>query len=401
MKIALVGVGAMGLPIARRLAATPGLELSLFDVDSGRLDGLQALGRRAASVTDAARDADAIFTVLPADRHVEAVVSEVATLGRRGLFVDFSTIAPRTIEHIASLLAKGGMETVSVAVTRGTAAAESGDLALFVGIAGELPGSLQPAFDAIASEVCLVGGLGAAKALKIANNIVLSCLDIAICEALVLGRSYGLSPGAIASQLAAQGAGSWALENHIVKFVLPDDLGPGHFSTRHMAKDVQLFVDLALEQGAPALLAGVAAACYRGTIAAGFGDDYHLVVIRWLEAGASSGQVTAASSVKKPDVRALDLICKAVVAVQILVSLDALTVVRRTNIEPGEAAAHLGRGSAANESLAQMAAYLEGDTALLATDALIADLTRVVELANAASVPGLMFEAARHAALAS
>ena len=49
-------------------------------------------------------------------------------------------------------------------------------------------------------------------------------------------------------ELAASGVRSWALENHIVKFVLPDDLGPGYFSTRHMLKDVELFLGLARAQ---------------------------------------------------------------------------------------------------------------------------------------------------------
>src|SRR4051794_5651389 len=161
----MVGIGAMGLPIARRLAAAPGLELSVFDVESARLDALDVPARRATSVADAASDADAVFTVLPADRHVEAVADELAAVANGGLFVDFSTIGPATIERIAARLADRGMRTISVAVTRGTAAAEVGQLALYVGAEGDVPPELGLAFDAMASEVRTVGGLGAAKAL--------------------------------------------------------------------------------------------------------------------------------------------------------------------------------------------------------------------------------------------
>jgi hypothetical protein len=252
----------------------------------------------------------------------------------------------------------------------------------------------------MASEVRTVGGLAAAKALKIANNIVLSCLDIAICEALVLAHRYGHPAEAVTEQLAAAGVRSWALENHIVKFVLPDELGPGYFSTRHMLKDVELFLDLAREQGAPAVLAGVAAACYRGTIAAGLGEHYHPVVIRWLEAGASSDRVTTAATAESPGRDALAEICDAVEAVQALVSLDALRAVCRTGIGATEAAGHLDSGSAANASLALTAAYLDGDTASFSAPAAVEALAGAVALANAMSVPTFMFELGRHAALA-
>ena len=86
------------------------------------------------------------------------------------------------------------MRTISVAVTRGTAAAEVGQLALYVGAEGDVLPELGPAFDAMASEVRTVGGLGAAKALKIANNIVLACVDIAICEAIVLAGATDTRP---------------------------------------------------------------------------------------------------------------------------------------------------------------------------------------------------------------
>src|SRR5262245_51985498 len=111
MKIALVGIGAMGRPIARRLAAADGVELAVFDVESARLDALDAPVRRATSVADAAADADAVFTILPADRHVEAVAGELAEVADGGLFVDFSTIGPGTIERIAARLATRGIGT--------------------------------------------------------------------------------------------------------------------------------------------------------------------------------------------------------------------------------------------------------------------------------------------------
>jgi 3-hydroxyisobutyrate dehydrogenase-like beta-hydroxyacid dehydrogenase len=401
MRIAFIGLGAMGLPMAERLAAAGGIELTLFDVARDRLEQAAGLGRLARSVSDAARGADAVFAVLPADPHVESVAAELESAAHPGLvFADFSTIAPGTIERVAGRLAQLGMQTVSVAVTRGTAAARAGELALFVGTDGVLPESLRAPLEAVATEIRAVGGLGAAKVLKIANNMVVACIDVAICEALVLGGKLGLPAEVVTSRLPEEGADSWALRNHIVKHVLPDDLGPGGFSTEHMAKDIRLFVDLAAEQGQAAPLAGVVSACYRGTIAAGYGGDYHPVVIRWLEQGAGCGPVKPGGGrpLADEDRRRLHVICRGVLAVQRLASLGALALAAGAGIAPSEAGRHLASGSAANDSLAEAVAHLDGG-ARLPREALAGELRETVDLAAAAGVPALTFETARHVAL--
>jgi 3-hydroxyisobutyrate dehydrogenase-like beta-hydroxyacid dehydrogenase len=395
MKIGFVGLGAMGLPIARRLAAHADIELALYDVSEARLALADAAGRRASSAADAARGADAVFSVLPADPHVEAVAAEVAGAAPP-LFVDFSTIGPATIERVAASLARAGTTTVSVAITRGAVAAEAGTLALFVG--GELPESLRPAFAAIATEVRHCGGIGAAKAVKIANNMILACSNVAVCEALVLGRKLGLAAQTVTTALETSAPG-WALRNHIVAGVLAGDLGPGHFSTVNMLKDVRLFLELAAAQGLPSPLAGVAAACYRGTIASGFAEHHHPVVVRWLEAGAATDDVTSPPPAVGPSPDALDMLCRAVRAVYVLADLDALTVAARSGIAATEAAGHIASGSGANEALDEVAAAVDAGRTPPA-DGLLADLTALLALAGGAETPALIFEAARHAALA-
>jgi 3-hydroxyisobutyrate dehydrogenase len=390
MRLGFVGLGAMGLPIARRLAGHGDVELALYDVSAERLALADGLGRRASSTADAARGADAVFSVLPADAHVEAVARELAEVAPP-VFVELSTIGPATIERVAAELAARGTATVSVAITRGVAAAEAGTLALYVG--GEVPASLRPVLDTVASEIRPVGGgRGGAKAVKIANNMILACSNVAVCEALVLGRKLGLAARTVTDALESAAPG-WALRNHIVAGVLGRDLGPGHFSTANMLKDVRLYLELAAEHGLPAPLAGVAAACYRGTIAAGHGEDHHPSVVRWLEAGAASGDVTEPPPAVATPPDALDEICRAVRAVQVLADVDALIVAARSGVDAAEAAGHIGSGSGGNGALAAVAA---GEVPATLGD----DLMALLALAERAQAPALMFEAARHAALA-
>src|SRR5699024_8112240 len=118
----------------------------LFDVDEARLAAADGLGRLAGSVAEATRGTEAVFTILPADQHVEAVVAEIEAAGSPGqVVVDLSTIGAATIERVAGRLGDAGLATVSAAITRGTAAARRGELVLFVGTDCGLPVSIRDA----------------------------------------------------------------------------------------------------------------------------------------------------------------------------------------------------------------------------------------------------------------
>ena len=394
MRIAFVGLGAMGLPIAARLAETGVAELSLFDLAEERRVLARGLGSVPDSIGAALDGSDLILTVLPADRHVEMVCRDVLACARPGqLFADMSTIAPATMDRVAGRLGQAGLQSVSIALTRGAAAARAGTLALFVGAPGEVPESLRPVLAAMSTEIRYTATLGAAKALKVANNMVMCLIDIAVCDALVLAERFGLPAGAVVAALPDHGAGSWVLRNHIAVNVLRGDLGPGHFSTRNMLKDVRLYQDLAADAGVPGFLSAIAAACYRGVIAAGHAEDYHPIVVEWLRQAAAT---TAPR--RDGDEGTLRVLGRGVAAISTLASLDALRVLRHHGLEPDEAAAHLATASAASDSLPAAARWLQGDGGALDPAGLRSALRAVAELAGAADYPALLPETALAAA---
>lgn len=393
MRAAFIGLGAMGLPMARNLAAVDGVDLVVFDISAERMRSLGTGVRLASSVEDAVRGADAVFTVLPADEHVQAVAGEVAAAraGNRW-FVDFSTIGPATIEQVVRQMSAIGTRTVSVTLTRSTAAAQAGSLGLFAGGMPELPADLRPAFNAMASDVFFVGSHAAAKTFKIVNNMVVAALDILICESIVLGQLAGLSAEAVTSALAGGGVHSWVLRNHIVKYVLPDDLGPGRFSTRYMAKDVALCNLFARQQGAAAFFAGLASSYYRGSVAHGYGDDYHMRVIRWLESAAAMPRRVQAD---QEDV--LAAMVDGAAAVQQLVSHEALELAALAGMPPAVATQCFEDGSAGNSGLDWWRSRNPGPSPSLAS---LADgIGRVLDWAMRLDAPATTFEVARHRAL--
>lgn len=399
MRIAFVGLGAMGLPMARNLAKADGIDLVLFDVDQQRLAQAATFGPVAPSFAAAVADADYVFSVLPADVHVRTVGGQLRAHGHAGqVYVDFSTISPETIREVADDLAPQGIETVGVALTRSTAAAQEGTLALFLGGPEEHLTRLRPAFDAMATDLLPTAGIEAAKAAKIVNNMVVAALDILACEAFVFGARLGFRSRQVLDAMAAHGAESWVLTNHIERYVVPNDLGPGRFSTRYMSKDVGLCGALARSARQPAFFTGLAESYYRGVRAHGHGDDYHMIVIRWLEQGAAIGEPVTSLAPDGGQESDLTALATAASAVTTLVTLEALTLAAYHGLPVKQAAEYMERGSGGSDT---MRAVLAGDHSGLTwrffdladhLDALSGPAARL-------DLPATIFEVARHVAL--
>lgn len=400
--IAFIGLGAMGLRMAKRLAQAKGIELSVYDIVPEHAAEMKGSARVASSIADAIKGADGIFSVVPADRHTRAVVDEIAKTAAPGqTFVDFSTIGPSTIEHVGKQLGALKVDTISAGMTKSIGGATNGTLSLFMGGPAQISAKLKPAFDAIATDLMMVGSLGAAKALKLVNNMVVATLDIAITEALALAQQYGFAMKDVTDALHAKGGDSWPLHNHIIDHVLPNNLGPGFFSTRFLIKDMKLYTQFATEMKLPAHFTGLALAEYRGTAAHGMGDDYHMIVVRWLEKGAKIGErakTPFASGGTRESV--LNQIVGGVVAIQALVSAEAVRILGRMGVKAKDAAFFLESGSAGNDSLLGMVKALDGGKGAVTPSDILKDLEAVIGLADAADVPGAVFEVGRHMTLA-
>jgi 3-hydroxyisobutyrate dehydrogenase-like beta-hydroxyacid dehydrogenase len=404
MRLAFIGLGAIGLPIARRLALHPHLELSIYDTRPEVLEAEASLGRVAASVADAIADAEVIFTVLPADPHVRSVGEEIAAAGSRGqVLVELSTVAPSTIDVLAAQLDRAGVETLGGALMRSVAAAETGELSIFVGGRADLVEQVRPALEQMATEIRMVATAAAAKALKIVNNMVVSSLDLVICDALLVGARHGIEPGRLVDAIGRSGGESWPLRNHIEKHLLTDELAPGRFSIRYMGKDAALASRLAQDRGQPAWFAGMVNAAYRGTDALGYGNHYHPIVMRWLEHAASSAPVTPSRSAEDALTSEAQAACEAlsrgVVAEQALITLDALRLIAAEGVATGEALDHFDAGSASNDGMRALRSGEDVARAAPPLSALVESLDAVCTLAAEVTVPAITFELGRNLAL--
>lgn len=399
MRIGFIGLGAMGLPMSRNLARADGIDVVFHDVRPQVLAEVAGLGATAGSIGELVAQVDAVFSVLPADEHVRAVAAEVRAAGRPGqVYADFSTIHPDTITHVGGALGEAGIETIGVALTRSTAAAQAGELALYMGGPAAWLQRLGPAWDAMATETLVFANPGAAKAMKVINNMVVSTIDQLVCEALVLGARFDVAAADLCRTLAGGGVDSWALHNHIERYVLPEDLGPGRFSTRYMAKDVRLCAELATSVGLPAFFAGLSRAYYRGAVAHGHGDDYHMIAIRLMEQAAALGGRATDPPAGAAEAGAAPAIARGAAAVQTLISLEALAMAARSSLSAREAATGMEVGSGGNESLRRLVADAPAPAGWT-LGALLDDLQATMALAERVEAPAIIFELGRQVAL--
>ncbi|URW81155.1 3-hydroxyisobutyrate dehydrogenase [Alcaligenes sp. DN25] len=255
--IAFIGLGHMGKPMALNLLKA-GHSLKVFDLNAEAMKELQAAGAQVGeSAVQIAKDAQMVFTMLPAGRHVRQVYE-----GENGLLhavapgtvlVDCSTIDASTSQDLAAKAAKLGLLMLDAPVSGGTGGAMAGTLTFMVG--GEDPAleKARPYLEAMGKNIFHAGKAGAGQVAKICNNMLLGILMAGTAEALALGVAHGLDPAVLSSIMARSSGRNWATELYNPwPGVMPDVPASrdyqGGFATGLMLKDLGLAADAAVSQ---------------------------------------------------------------------------------------------------------------------------------------------------------
>lgn len=271
--IGFVGMGTMGGPMARRLAAS-GYRVTGYDVDAGCARRAQEGGvTLAPSPAGAAEAADIVLSSLPDPAAVRrAYLGADGVLGkaRRGTtLVDVSTIDPDTWREVAAAAQAAGVDCLDAPVSGGPAEAGSGKLVFIVGGDAAALERCRPVLATLGTDVHHVGPLGSGQVVKIVNN-VMSMGNVAVAaEAMVLGVKAGVDPQRLFDILSTSGGRS----HHFLKRfpnVLAGDFTP-HFSIGLSRKDVSLALALAAKLEMPMLVASTVRQVYEAAHAQGLG----------------------------------------------------------------------------------------------------------------------------------
>ena len=283
MKIAFIGLGNMGGPMALNLLKA-GHTLSAFDLSA---DACKKFGDEglpiAKSAADSVADAEVVISMLPASAHVEGLF--LGGAGKPGLLesiqagalvIDSSTIAAATSRKVAEAAAAKGIAMIDAPVSGGTGGAIAGTLTFMVGGETKDLERARPVLEKMGANIFHAGAAGAGQTAKICNNMLLGILMIGTSEALALGVANGLDPKVLSEIMRRSSGGNWALEKYnpmpgVMEAAPASKNYAGGFGTDLMLKDLGLAQENATAVRASTPLGGIARNLYAAHSLAGHG----------------------------------------------------------------------------------------------------------------------------------
>ena len=284
-KIGFIGLGTMGLPMAKNLLKA-GYELTVFNRTAGKAEQLKDLGARtASSPCDVAKQSEAVFTMLTADQAVQEVI-----LGPEGVIkgaaaglvvIDSSTISPATSKKVAEELGKLRVDVLDAPVTGREPQAIEGVLTFMAGGKRAVYEKCVPLFKAMGKAWYHMGDNGAGSYTKLANNLMAAINLVSFSEAMVFAAKAGIDPSLFVKVVSGGGARSGQADNKAPK-VMARDFHP-NFATVLMHKDVGLAGDVAREFGIPLPALAIVKEMLSMAIAKGYGQEDVCAVIKCYE----------------------------------------------------------------------------------------------------------------------
>jgi len=295
MKIAFIGLGNMGGPMALNLLKA-GHTLSAFDLSAEACRKFAADGLPiAASAAATLAGAEVVISMLPASAHVAGLY--LGTDGSPGileqiaagtLVIDSSTIAAATSRKLAEAAAPRGVAVIDAPVSGGTGGAIAGTLTFMVGGSEADLERARPVLEKMGANIFHAGGPGAGQTAKICNNMLLGILMIGTSEALALGVANGLDPKVLSEIMRRSSGGNWALEKYnpmpgVMETSPASKAYAGGFGTDLMLKDLGLAQENASAVRAATPLGGMARNLYAAHSLAGHGSLDFSSVIQMLQ----------------------------------------------------------------------------------------------------------------------
>lgn len=215
--IGFVGLGAMGLPMARNLAGR-GFSVRGFDLRAAAIEALkQAGGTAAASVAQASAGADALVLMVVNAAQAEAILFDggaLAALPELGIVVLMATCPPAAVASIAARVREAGRRFVDAPVSGGTAGAERATLTVMAAAPADDFAAVRPLLEALGDKVFHVGETpGQGATVKTVNQLLCGVHIAVVAEAFSLAAKVGVDPQVVLEILSGSAASSWMLKD--------------------------------------------------------------------------------------------------------------------------------------------------------------------------------------------
>ena len=241
MKIAFIGLGNMGAPMAANLAKA-GHAVTGYDPATPCPDGVTA----APSGPAAAAGAEVVITMLPDGDILRRVAAElIPAMPEGAVLLDCSTVDVDSARAVAEMAVAAGRRAVDAPVSGGVGGAAAGTLTFMAGGPQDAFDTVRPLFEVMGAKAVHCGDAGAGQAAKICNNMILGVTMIATCEAFALADKLGLDRSRLFDVVSTSSGYSWSMNAYCpapgVGPTSPADSGykPG-FAAELMLKDLRL-----------------------------------------------------------------------------------------------------------------------------------------------------------------
>ncbi|MDA8870887.1 3-hydroxyisobutyrate dehydrogenase [Rhizobiaceae bacterium] len=288
-RIAFIGLGNMGAPMAANLAKA-GHAVAGYDMGDVTVEGVTM----AANAKEAVAGAEVVVTMLPAGKHVVSVYREISgEVADGALMIDCSTIDVESAREAHAIAGAAGALSVDAPVSGGIMGATNGTLAFMAGGSDAALDAAEPVLAPMAGRVVRCGGETAGQAAKACNNMILAVTMIGTVEAFEMGRRLGLTDQALFDVVSNASGQSWSVSTYCpVPGPVPtspanNGYKPG-FSSALMAKDLDLAQQAAESTGAYTPLGEKALELYEAFCTDGSADvDFSGIIAMIRERGTS------------------------------------------------------------------------------------------------------------------
>ncbi len=254
-KVAWIGLGVMGYPMAGHILKKGGHELTVYNRTSAKAEKWVAeygAGRAAPTPAAAADGADFVFCCVGNDDDLRAVTTgkdgAFAAVKKGAIFIDNTTASANVARELHTAATAAGFGFLDAPVSGGQAGAENGALTVMVGGEQNVFERAKPVIDHYARMVNLIGPPGAGQLTKMVNQICIAGLVQGLAEALHMAQKAGLNIPSVMDTISKGAAQSWQMENRWKTMV--DGKFDYGFAVDWMRKDLSICLDEARRNGA-------------------------------------------------------------------------------------------------------------------------------------------------------
>lgn len=273
LRAGFIGLGAMGEPMARNLAAQGWLD-GVWNRSSGKAATLaRELGVfQAPSPAVLTARVDVVLLCVSADADVLELIDAIhPALGPGQVVIDLSTVGRATAESAAERVRARGADFLDAPVTGGVEGARQATLAIMVGGREDSLERVRPLLSALGTRLVHMGGTGMGQSAKAVNQVLCAGINEAVTEALAFGARLGLDPDKLIAVLSGGAAGNWFLDRR-GPTMTRGSFAPGFKLNLHH-KDLEICLGMAAALGVELPLTAMTSAHYRQLMAEGHGDE--------------------------------------------------------------------------------------------------------------------------------